>query len=117
MKAIFAGDADVASKDQPLTPIPAKHPLFTPEYGGYNITKVKFREPQDSGNDGRATASLRTIPPELEAVKIGDRYAVIFSKYDLSCALEKHDSLECEGYTRDDAERIGLNVLLYSLHQ
>jgi hypothetical protein len=41
----------------------------------------------------------------------------VFSKFDLSCALEKHDSLDCQGYTRDDAERIGLNVLLYSLHQ
>jgi len=33
----------------------------------------------------------------------------------LSCALEKHDSLECRGYTREDAARIGLNVLLYAL--
>ena len=42
---------------------------------------------------------------------------MIFSPYDLSCALEKHDSLECRGYTREDAARIGLNVVLYSLQQ
>ena len=41
---------------------------------------------------------------------------MIFSQFDLSCALEKHDSLECRGYKREDAARIGLNVLLYSLH-
>jgi hypothetical protein len=117
MKAIFAGDADVASKDQPLTAIPPKDALFTREFGGYDLSTVTLRQPQGSGENGRETASLRKIPPELEGVKIGDRYAVIFSKFDLSCALEKHDSLECEGYTRDDAERIGLNVLLYSLHQ
>ena len=42
---------------------------------------------------------------------------MIFSKYDLSCALEKQDSVQCQGYVRDDAARIGLNVILYSLQQ
>ena len=54
------------------------------------------------------------MPPELEGVRFGDRYGVIFSQFDLSCALEKRDSLECRGYTREDAARIGLNVLLYA---
>jgi hypothetical protein len=117
MLAIFGGDPDVASKDQPLQPIPGKDPLYTKQYGGFDITTVSLREPQATGEDGRATALIRRIEPELEGVKIGDRYGVIFSKFDLSCALEKHDSLECEGYIRDDAERIGLNILLYALHQ
>jgi hypothetical protein len=42
--------------------------------------------------------------------------AVIFSPYDISCALEQHEALQCRGYTREDAARIGLNVLLYSLN-
>jgi len=42
---------------------------------------------------------------------------VVFSRYDLSCALERHDSLDCRGYTREDAARIGLNVVLYSVQQ
>ncbi len=116
MQSIFAGDKDVDSKDKPLQPIPAKHPLFSKEFG-FDLSTVSLREPQAGGDTGRASASIRKIEPELEGVKIGDRYGVIFSKFDLSCALEKHDSLECEGYTRDDAERIGLNVLLYSLNQ
>ena len=62
-------------------------------------------------------AAIRQVEPDLEGIKIGDRYAVIFSRYDISCALENHESLECEGYTRQDAARIALNVLLYSLHQ
>jgi hypothetical protein len=53
----------------------------------------------------------------LEAIKLDDRYAVVFSPYDLSCALEKQNSLECRGYSRDDAARIGMNVILYSLQQ
>ena len=31
--------------------------------------------------------------------------------------LEKQDSLECQGYLREDAGRIGINVLLYALHE
>jgi hypothetical protein len=58
---------------------------------------------------------VKKVPPELEGVKIDDRWAVIFSPYDLSCALEKRDTLECRGYIREDAARIGLNVILYSL--
>jgi hypothetical protein len=103
--------------EQPLEPIPPADPMFTPEYGGFDIRTVERREPRPGPADGPLQARVRKVAPELEGIKIGDRYAVIFSKYDLSCALEKHDSLECDGYTRDDAERIGLNVILYSLHQ
>jgi len=49
-------------------------------------------------------------------VRMGDRWAVIFSPYDISCSLEKQNSMECTGYGRDDAEKIALNVLLYTLN-
>ena len=29
--------------------------------------------------------------------------------------MEKHDSMDCRGYTREDAARIGLNVLRYAM--
>ncbi|HEV3417704.1 MAG TPA: DUF4159 domain-containing protein, partial [Pirellulales bacterium] len=139
MQAVFAGDPDAAAagstsaasgsastpalagslanrSPQPLAPIPSKDPLFSTDFGGYNLATVSLRVP-GGGDVGKLEGSIRKLEPELEGIKLGDRWAVIFSKFDLSCALEKHDSLECEGYTRDDAERIGLNVLLYSLHQ
>jgi len=97
-----------------LEPIPANHPMFSNEFGGYDLSQVSRRVPQGRAGDGPLEAKTRKGAPELEGLKIGDRYAVIFSPYDLSCALEKHDSLECEGYTKDDAERIGLNLLLYA---
>ena len=97
-----------------LEPIPATNPMFTNQFGGYDLSQVSRREPQNRAVDGPLQAKTRKGAPELEGLKIGDRYAVIFSPYDLSCALEKHDSLQCDGYTRDDAERIGLNLLLYA---
>jgi hypothetical protein len=101
--------------DQALERIPVGHPLFSPEYGGFDLTSVTRRDPQRG--QGRAEATLRKVEPELEGIKQGEHYAVIYSPYDLSCALENHESLECQGYTRDDAARIGINVVLYSLHE
>ena len=40
-----------------------------------------------------------------------------FSPLDLICALENHASPDCNGYTSEDAARIGINVILYSLHE
>lgn len=106
-----------ADQNVKLERIPADHPMFTREFGGYDLTQVSRREPKVRTDGAPLEARLRRGAPELEGIKLGDRYAVIFSPYDLSCALEKHDSLECEGYTRDDAQRIGLNLLLYSLFE
>ena len=89
--------------------------FFSGEFGGENLASVAHREPRTG--DGPLESHVRQGEPYLEGIKLGDRYAVIFSPFDLSCALENHESLECEGYTRKDAARIGLNVLLYSFHQ
>lgn len=98
-----------------LEEVPPDDPLFTKgEYGGYDIRTVTLREP--AGGDGPITSRKRQVPPRLEGIRLGDRWAVIFSPYDLSCALEKQNSMECTGYGRDDAEKIALNILLYSLN-
>ncbi len=100
-----------------LVPIPVTDPLFTTLYGGFELKTVMRRDPHRAGDDGPIQSKAREVEPELEGIRIQDRWAVIFSKYDLSCALERHESLECPGYTRDDAAKIGVNVILYSLHQ
>ena len=100
--------------DHPLEPIPADDPLLTTTYG-FDLSKVSRRDPQPGGANGPLNVVVRQVPPDLRGIKFGDHYAVIFSPFDLSCALEKRDSLECQGYKREDAARIGLNVLLYSL--
>lgn len=105
-----------ALPDQPLEPIPVDDPLFSAaDSGGYDLREVTLREP--AGGDGPLAARKRKVPPKLEGIRLGDRWAVIFSPYDISCALEKQNSMECTGYDRDDAEKIALNVLLYSLNR
>ena len=56
-------------------------------------------------------------PPQLEGISMDGRWAVFFSPLDLSCALENQASPGCNGYTAEDAARIGINVILYSLHE
>ncbi len=101
----------------PLKPIPADHAMWTPLYGGFDLKSVARRDPQVRGSGDPLKAAVHRVPPSLEGITLEDRYAVIFSPYDLSCALEKQDSLECQGYTREDAARIGINVLLYALQE
>jgi hypothetical protein len=113
----FAREMRALFPEHKLQRIAANDPLFTSQYGGDDLASVARREPQRGAADGPLTSQVREGEPYLEGLKLGDRYAVIFSPYDVSCALENHESLECEGYIRKDAARIALNVLLYSFHQ
>ncbi len=98
-----------------LQRIPASDPLFTDAAGGYDIRHVSRRDPVEAQANQPLRSRVREVEPQLEGIAINGRWAVIFSSYDISCALEKHEALECRGYTRDDAARIGLNVLMYAL--
>jgi hypothetical protein len=109
IEAIFPG--------QSLTRIPPGHPLFTRSFRGFDLSKVTLRDPQTRSADGPLRANMTQISPLLEGLAIDDRFAVIFSPYDLSCALENGASLECKGYTREDAARLAMNVILFALQQ
>ena len=102
---------------RPLENISPRDPLWTNKYGGSDLATVMRRDPQPGKPGEPPKSALRRVPPELKGVHFGDRYGVIFSEFDLSCALEKHDSMECRGYTKEDAARIGLNVLRYGMQQ
>jgi len=101
----------------PLESIPPRDPIWTDKYGGSNLKTVTRLDPQPGRADEPMKTAKRQVPPDLKGVRFNDRYGVIFSEFDLSCALEKHESMECRGYTRDDAARIGLNVLRYAIQQ
>jgi hypothetical protein len=113
----FRRELGEALPGRALVRIPTDDPLFTPSFGGYDIRKVTLRDPQAAGADQPVAARERQIEPQLEGLQIDGRWAVIFSPYDISCALESHQAVGCRGYTREDAARIGLNVLIYSLNQ
>ncbi len=112
----FRREWEAILPDHKLTRIPPDDPLFTRAYRGFDLNQVTLRDPKLRGNDNDPLeARLTQTTPLLEALEVNGRYAVIFSPYDISCAMENHASLECKGYVREDAARLGVNVLLYAL--
>jgi len=87
----------------PLVPVPRQDNLFTRAVGA-DLRDVQFNK---AAGGGRGF-------PELEGVRIRDRWAIIYSKYDIGRALEHHNGVECKGYTYESAVRIAGNILIYS---
>jgi hypothetical protein len=102
--------------DQKLERIPITHELFSQGIG-FDIRKVKRRIPQSGNLTDPLDPTLREGEPFLEGIQIKGRYCVIYSKYDLSCAIERQASVACAGYDHRDAVRIAVNVIRYALLQ
>lgn len=102
---------------RPLQKLPLDHDIVEGNRGirGFDIRQVTVIDPQKG--DNQLANSQRRQPPRLEFASVDERIAVVFSPLDLSCALESRHSLQCRGYVRDDAAKIGINVLLYALQQ
>ena len=73
--------------------------------------RCRTRRPDGQG----AAAEFRNMAPALEGIKIDGRWVVIYSKYDIGCALERHQSSDCVGYDHESALRLGKAAILYAL--
>ena len=100
-----------------LEEIPPEHEIFS-EKIGYDIKTLKRRSNDIvKGNQQPIKSIAKELPPYLEGIKLKNRYAVIYSKFDISCALERQTSIDCLGYTPEDAVKLAVNVVLYSMLQ
>ena len=97
--------------------IPLSDPIFSDNYGGFKIDSLDIRLPERTPGQQRTVAPTRQVQPELRGIRLSDddRWLVVFSPNDVSCALEKTNSLECRGYTRQSAAQLSANVILYAL--
>lgn len=100
-----------------LSPLPVDHPMMTSAFGGYDLSAVTLRTPVRGTSSGSVTLQKRQTTAVIEAATVDDRVVVLFSPYDLSCALESQNSIQCPGYSTEDAAKIGINMLLYALLQ
>jgi hypothetical protein len=89
--------------ENPLVPIPHDDELYTTKVG-FDLSKVQYTKAAGGGRDF----------PQLEGVKINGHWAIIYSKYDIGCALERHTGLDCKGYTNESALAIAHNIVIYS---
>jgi len=110
----FIAELWADKKDVKLERIPPTDELFGKELNDTAITKVRCRR---EGADGRPEAEFREVDPYLEGVKVNGRWAVIYSKYDIGCALEKHQSTDCLGHDHASAVRLATAAVLYALRR
>ncbi len=101
--ASFRQLAAVLIPDHPLVPIPHDDDLFTTKVA-FDLKDVQYTH----------AAGGRRDLPQLEGVKLDDHWAIIYSKYDIGCALEQNTELSCKGYTHESAVKIATNVVVYS---
>ncbi|WP_437193803.1 DUF4159 domain-containing protein [Planctomicrobium sp. SH527] len=105
-----------ATLGKKLERIPIEDELYRLELG-YDIRKVKRRIPTTGPGGVTLKSEESEGEPILEGIKIGNKYVVVYSKYDLSCALERQATTSCAGYPTEDAVRIAVNLVLYGLLQ
>jgi hypothetical protein len=92
-----------------LEPVPANDPLFAKSLGGEALTESTIKCRTEQGG------ALKAMAPALEGVKHEGRWIVLYSKYDIGCALEKHQSPDCRGYDPESARKIARAAALYAL--
>jgi hypothetical protein len=98
--------------DKKLEVIPADDLLYSEKLNGQAITRLRCRTAKA---DGSPEATFKDVPPMLEGIQIEGRWAVIYSRYDIGCALEKNKSSACKGYDPESAMKLATAALLYSL--
>ncbi len=80
---------------------------------GIDLRQLRCRREAPEGN--RAEPDMRLYPAHLEGIQVDGRWVIIYSKYDVGCAIEGHKSADCLGYDKESALKIGAAVVLYSL--
>lgn len=95
--------------DDALQPLPADHPIYSGQTG------VALGELQYRPVLAKALGNRGTNRPPIEAVVIDGRTAILYSRYDFTCALEGDQPFSCRGYSDTDGQRLALALVLYAL--
>lgn len=111
--AAFRREMQKLFPNDKLTRIPVEHEMFTSRIG-FDVREVRRRLPDVKGAGQPLDAMVQKGEPYLEGIEIDGRLAVIYSRYDISCALEKQVSLVCNGYVPEDALKLAINIVRYS---
>ncbi len=108
----FFSEVRQAFPDEKLIDVPADDPLFTGKYGGFKIEKLQYRL---RGEEKTPGAQVVARAPLLKGIMRDGRWVVLYSPYDVSCALEDAAASNCEGLTSKSAFSLATNVLFYAL--
>jgi hypothetical protein len=90
--------------------------LFSKDINGVAIELVRCRR-EAAGGQGMEP-EFRDVPPYLEGIKIKNRWVIIYSKYDIGCALETPTGRtpgDCLGHDFGSAVKLASAAVLYAL--
>jgi hypothetical protein len=62
----------------------------------------------------KANGPMQEMDPFVEGIRVDGRWVVLYSKYDLGCALERNTSADCVGYDHESALRIATAAVRYN---
>ncbi len=96
--------ARVVGKDG-LKPVRGDHPLFATKY---KVGRIEYSELLKQKAPEMTT-------PQIEGVVNEGSLQVIYSKYDLGCGWEEFEHPYSRGVASDDALRLGINAIVYSM--
>jgi hypothetical protein len=91
-------------------PIPGDDPLVT---GAFHPFGAALKNPAIKQPPGQ-TSAVRLDSPLLYGIQYRGRWAVVFSPYDVACAISDHPCYGCVGYERNEALALMGNVLLHA---
>jgi hypothetical protein len=83
-----------------------RDPLYTGEGEALSRSTIKCRT--------KASGPMGSMEPHLEGIMLAGRWVVLYSKYDLGCALERNTAADCRGYDYASALRIATAAVLYN---
>jgi hypothetical protein len=99
-----------------LEPVPADDPIFaTKRLDGSKVQLTSVRCRREKADGTGAEPEMRNYAPMLEGVRIEGRWVIVYSKYDIGCALEGHKAADCMGHDKDSALKLSAGVVLYAL--
>jgi hypothetical protein len=98
---------------RPLEPIRSDDVLFSDRIGK-TIQTLQCRTQRG--------APYAAVTPQLEGIRLDPKnpkspWIVVYSKYDLGCALDRHASSDCLGYNHESALELAAQVVLYALKE
>jgi Domain of unknown function (DUF4159) len=102
---------ELFEKKLKLEDIPPDDDLLGSKLNGEKLDDKKTRCRREAGKP------YNNVAPALQGVKYEGRWIVIYSKYDLGCALEHANTPDCLGYDYDSAVKIGRAAVLYHLRR
>jgi len=113
--AAFRKMAKQLFPDNALSPLPANHPIYAGKVG-LPLGELKYRRilAEELKRAGERAWHGTTRPP-LESVNLDGRAAILYSKYDYSCALEGDKPYSCRGYSDADGRKLALDLFLYAI--